>query len=214
MFHGKRVAIVTRLMNRLNVLHHVIPTWLSIPQVDSIIIVDWGCKEDTGLIRYEYPDERIRIIKVPDKSFFDSGASWNEGIRNALCKYVFTVDCDILIKKNPFLAINPEKLRRHFYGWAELPSLTGTSIYPKRMWQDIGGYHEGFPTYGGEDVDFFERAKGRGYRKIEFFTKEYLQHVPHDNLSRMKNFPAYGSHPDFSLKQSIAFNKEWVASGH
>ena len=184
-------TIVTRLMGRLDMLKETLPTWLKVQGIKNIIIVDWGCKEPLQEYVDSLKDDRIIIVHVPDKEFFDAGASWNVGIRYAKTEWIFTVDCDVKIYNQSVLKYmtggKPDN--RAFYNCAITGmALSGTALFTKDQWNKTGGYCEGLKGWGGEDIAFLDNMEKKAeYARIRNMIPEWFEHIQHDESKRSEN---------------------------
>lgn len=89
------LSIVTRCMCRKSFLDQTLPTWIKLKEPQEIIIVDWGMTEDlTDLLLL---DPRITILQIPNRQFFNAGASLNIGVDYAGSDIIFHIDSDIKI---------------------------------------------------------------------------------------------------------------------
>lgn len=180
------LTIVTRCMNRLDHLQQSLPTWIQIPDIKEILIVDWNSSQDLkSLLNI---DSRIKIIRVDDQKYFNRGAAWNTGIKHVQTDFVFCVDCDVLILRPlMFSVLKLNMLNKAFYKVEhDFSSLYGTCIFRKIDWKTIGGYIENTPTWGSEDYYFYQGLKKSGLREI-FLKGSLFHHIEHDNRMRFEN---------------------------
>jgi predicted glycosyltransferase involved in capsule biosynthesis len=178
-------------MDRLSFLEQALPTWCALSEIDEIIIVDWGMKEDLQSLIKGVNDDRICVLHVPNKIHFDAGAAHNLGIRYANEGYVFVIDCDIIVNKSPFLLIDINSNNK-FYNINDVKSLAGTCIFKKYMWEKVNGYVEGLLGWGGEDDNFYDRLIKKEFQKVNI-SSDYLTHIHHDDKLRIKNMVLKGS---------------------
>jgi predicted glycosyltransferase involved in capsule biosynthesis len=187
MYKGRTVCIVTRVMDRLEHLKKSLPTWVSIPDYDSIIIVDWGSKnEDILPFVQSLKEPRIIVIKVKGQDFFDRGAAHNTGIRFSQTELIHIIDCDVLLRQNVLSVINENKEKEFYiYGLSiQNHGTTGTCIIRKKQWEIVHGYAENLLGWGYEDVDFYNKLTVAGFEKKEVLKYEMTEHIEHDDTSR------------------------------
>jgi predicted glycosyltransferase involved in capsule biosynthesis len=206
-FNNQKINIVTRIMGRLSFLEQTLPTWCAVKEIDEIVIVDWGMKED--LLPLIDVDKRITLLQVPDKIYFDDGATWNLGIRYTNSDYILMIDSDVMIKKSPIHLIDfncrnkvylvDERLR-----WWDSPhrGLAGTFILQKHQWEKINGFVEGVYGWGNIDSDFIVRLAINRYELVQTLNCEYFLHIDHGDDLRTENRKHTGS-----IKESNAENK-------
>lgn len=153
----------------------------------EIIIVSDGCI-DNGVeivkqLKDEHPEQNVIIIEKENGGL---SSARNAGIKVATGKYIMSFDADDIMK--------PDCLKEHlklagedcfvtcglmafgndtytaFPKVATIPVLLKTnvvysnSLFPKKMWEDVGGFDEAeIMRYGWEDRLFWLEALGKGY---------------------------------------------------
>jgi glycosyltransferase involved in cell wall biosynthesis len=179
-------------MVRKAYLEKTLPTWLKIPQIEKVIVVDWGAKEDLSEL---CTDVRVEIVSVPDKKTFEQGETWNVGIRRVQSDYVFMVDIDVLfnaeslaLKKLLERIIEGQYAENSYIVCAVWPNhLTGTCIFPKAMIDKANGFIEKLPTRGSEEIDLRNRCdKAGAVRKYDLWPG-MIEHIDHDDAARFEN---------------------------
>ena len=188
----KTINIVTRCMNRKNVLMQTVPTWLKYNNIKKVIIVDWGMKEplDDLLI-----DDRLEIAQVPNKETFEQSEAWNVGIRRCTSDYIFMVDCDVLFNSESYTLnkllsrlTNGEYSENDYIVCGVTPShLTGTSIFLKKQIEAVNGFCEKFPTRGYEEIDLRNRINNNGGKRCPDLFPGMIEHIDHSDKSRFEN---------------------------
>jgi len=209
MIHGNSIGIVTRFMNRLDYLSQSLPTWIKLPEIDQIIIVDWSSEESAIPLIDSINDDRISIVSVPGQSYWDPGRAHNVGIKHTKTELIFIVDCDVKINFPCFKHIKPLP-NREFYirtdKWRgepyKLRGLSGTCIFQKSMWAEINGYAEEKSSYGLEDLDFYNQARNADYKCIKCLTAHELTHISHGYDIRQKHYKHQYSEFNEAIKES------------
>ena len=194
MLGNLRVAITTGSMNRLEPLRRALPTWLALPEVDDIIIVDWGSSPPLSQSLRDFTDPRLRIVRVTDQRHWHHAKCHNLEIRLALsADLLLRLDNDTLMRRDFFLR-HPYR-ERSFYAvnWRCVPpevddkrNLAGTIFAPPRDLMRVNGYNERITTYGREDDDLYARLTIEGYR-WHGIDIETLDHIPHTDQARIEN---------------------------
>ena len=184
------ISLVTCAMNRTENLLKVLPTWLAIPTINEIIIVDWSSTTpvEDSLREASVRDSRIRLIRVLNEPRWVLSYAFNLGFRLAKFDKVLKVDADIMLKldffsKNQltqgmFIAGNweaAEKGQEHINGFffvrhADLAR--------------VKGFNEYITTYGWDDDDIYNRLAEVGARRTLVDTKS-IYHIPHDDSQRL-----------------------------
>lgn len=188
MLQGKTISLVTRFMDRGEHLRHSLPSWLSIPQIDEIIIVDFDSRNDDALeivrtVQEAKPTELkipVHVLRVNNQEYFNRGLALNIGCHYAQGEFIFHVDADVILEKNPLPLITLDKyiLWRATNRWT---SLCGTCIFSKELWQGVGGYAE-FQKGWGHDDDYFH---GKLYQlgvKVQYMDFTAFKHIDHDDI--------------------------------
>jgi len=121
---------------------------------------------------------------------------WNRLIKNSTADYIMLLNNDTLVKpywlkkmlqatrQKKFGAVGAisNKAGRHQGGWEKSPHneivqctmLSGFAVlFPKKVWEELGGFDERFKLYG-EDSDFFTRMR----EKYNLYT-HYGVHIFH-----------------------------------
>jgi hypothetical protein len=202
MILNKSINLITRTMGRLSFLEKSLPSWCLIKEIDKIVIVDWGMKED--VLHLLKIDDRITLIRVSDQKYFETGATRNVGVKFSNSDYIFMIDCDTLLEKNPFELVKDDN---SFFVFKQQKWETGTCLFPKHMWKSVNGYLEGVPSWGDEDVNFYERAIKNGYKKVVLI--DFIKHQEHPNKLRLQNLLDKGDLKD--LNKAILVNRKFMS---
>ena len=186
MLQGKTISLVTRFMDRGEHLRRSLASWLSIPQIDEIIIVDFDSRKDNALaivkeIQPSNPSEMqipIHVLRVYNQEVFNRGRAWNIGIHYAQGEFIFAIDCDVVLKDNPLntISLNKYILWRATNRWT---ALCGTCIFSRELWYQVGGYAE-FQQGWGHDDDYFH---GKLYPigvQAQYMNFNCFKHIDHD----------------------------------
>lgn len=209
----KTISIVTRMMNRKSFLEKTLPTWAAMKCFEQIIIVDWGMKED---LKSLFIDPRIVMLQVPEVDKYDMGKSMNLGIRHCKSDYVLLIDADVLINEKSialtkllFKLMNGDFPAGSFVVQARnYTSLTGTCVYEVEALKKHGGYAEGLPTRGFEEIEFRNRASQKGGTiSFDIFPGMFF-HIDHDDKIRFENFEL----KDFDIISADQHNQKAVKS--
>lgn len=164
------------------------------------IVVDDGSPGDVvKALRQFAGDPRVRLIRQENKGL---AAARNAGIAQARGRYILPLDADDLITPE-FLALTVAELDKGVgiaytdfvafddkghsehvqpdYDFEKMATEKGmlfcTSLFPRSMWEEIGGYDETFKK-GWEDYAFWLSAGLKGWhaRKVPGFLFWYRQH--------------------------------------
>jgi predicted glycosyltransferase involved in capsule biosynthesis len=201
MISNKKIAIVTRCMDRLEYLVKSLPTWLAIREIDSVTVTDWSSKEDILSFVDTLNDSRISVIKVENKTVFERSKAHNVGIRYTQADLIFLLDCDVIvtnpklfssikINENEFYTVSvpiSNKILENSIDKLWMWRLYGNCIFWKDQWKKINGFYENFVGYGIEDIDFYVRLIKSGQIERKILTKDMLYHMLHKDELRSIN---------------------------
>lgn len=209
----KNVSIVCASMNRTNALKVSLNSWLLNEKFKEIIIVDWSSAEN--LKNLEKLDNRIKVVIIPDKKYFDISKAYNIGIKNCSQEWILKMDVDYIL--NPYYDIFEEYLNHiqddeiltgsyndslldNKLGFLEY--LNGLIFLKKEAFNDINGYNENFQGYGFDDEDLYLRLNQKYKRLFLDQNKKIVFHVPHEDNKRYENYE------DKDIKKSLLKNIE------
>ena len=92
------VSLICSCKNRIDALRVSLNSWVAHKEITEIIIVDWSSDEPIDfLLNY---DDRIKIIRVPDQTYFNQPQPLNLALSMASGDKILKVDCDYII--NPY----------------------------------------------------------------------------------------------------------------
>jgi glycosyltransferase involved in cell wall biosynthesis len=175
MVQGKKISLITRFMDRLRTLSQVFPSWLTLPEIDEIIIVNWSSKKD-DIAKYlkTFNDKRIILVNVENQKFFNRGMAWNTGIHCASGEWLFCIDGDVSIKSN---LLNSISLDENVIYRSQ--TCVGTCIVEKDSWKKVKGYAEYLQGWGEEDIDYYLKLEKVGV-VTRLFNDDLFGYVFHD----------------------------------
>jgi glycosyltransferase involved in cell wall biosynthesis len=176
------ISAVVCSKNRTKNLEQAVNSWLNIPEIDEIIILDWGSD-----IPVDIKHKKIRLFRVEQKLWHLTKA-YNVAIQLSNGEQILKLDADYVLY--------PEFLKEHklqngmFY--------TGISDYAKTSCQGLlfcwkkdflkcNGYDERIAAWGYDDSDLTDRLIQLGLisNVINF---DLIEHIPHTDLDRVKYY--------------------------
>tara|TARA_R110000868_G_scaffold386689_1_gene655050 strand:- start:263 stop:3136 length:2874 start_codon:yes stop_codon:yes gene_type:complete len=92
------VSIICACKNRYDALKISLNSWVMFDEVKEIIIVDWS--SDKSIENLLNLDDRIKIIRVNDKKYFNLSQPLNLAASLTTGEYILKLDCDYII--NPY----------------------------------------------------------------------------------------------------------------
>lgn len=195
MLNGRHVTLTTGSMNRLSSLRRALTTWLALPEVDEIIIVDWGSKEPLRDALDDFRrDERVIIVRTEQKHWHNSKCH-NLELQLILAKEALwlRLDNDTLVRSDFFAKHSHQEGSFYAVNWRTVPAtnddkrnLAGTLFVDPDYARKIQGYNERLIHYGHEDDDLHARLLAAGYRWREVVL-ETVEHLPHPDKARYEN---------------------------
>lgn len=153
-------SIVTPNRNRLETLREVLPSWQAAPLVSEIVVVDFGSERPIQI--QDFADRRkLKLIRVSKTDEWRIGLAINLGVDQAEAEMICKLDSDMEIREAAWLStVQPDTaFYRGRYGTAVS---NGQTVFAKRHWRAIGGYHEWLSGYGFDDSDFYIRLRRSG----------------------------------------------------
>ena len=154
-----------------NTLKIALQSWLSVPGISELIIVDWGSSIPISTAIPELlQDHRIRLITAPhEKKWILSWAY------NLAAKFVpsgsmmLKVDCDTVLSVD-FLKRHPmEELVFYADDWKTAANenqkhLNGVFYVKYSYFAEVNGFDERLQTYGNDETDLYDRLNASGFR--------------------------------------------------
>ena len=184
------VSIICGVKDRAEHLFKVLPTWLVLPEVAEIIIVDWSSKE-----RLYFPRESlVTVVRVEGEELWQPGPCFNLALQVATKPYVLKLDVDVAVKDSAFFRAHPV-LPNVFYAGDHYKAddeneahLSGIVYAKLSDLLSVNGYNERMTTYGYDDDDLYERLQLAGLSRHTVNHKAFY-HIPHSNAIRLQHQP-------------------------
>ncbi len=191
----RKIILTTGSMNRLEPLRRSLVTWVKLPEVSRILIVDWGCRDPLrrALLDHLLEDDRLVIARVEASHWQNSRCHNLELQLAADFDLLLRVDNDVLVAPD-FFSRHPMR-SSHFYcgNWRNVPhevddkrNLTGTLFASPKDVLAAGGYNERLLLYGKEDDELYDRMSASGLVRLDV-DLESLDHIPHPDATRFEN---------------------------
>lgn len=181
------ISVVTTCKGRLHHLQQALPLLVAQAHAE-IIVVDYGCPDNTGdWVKLNYPD--VIVIRVTDDKSFCAARARNTGANAASSPWIFFVDADVKVSDHLFKWANNSLDNRCFYragseGGFKKKDTWGTFICSKKSFDEVDGYDEVFRGWGGEDDDLYRRLINIGLVESNY-PGEYVMPIPHDDPQRL-----------------------------
>ena len=186
-----RVSLITAIKDRTELLEAAFATWINIPEISQIIIVDWSSKDTSIIEKVARQDSRAVIVRVENELYFNHTRTKNLGVNLSDGEMIVVTDADIMI--NPQLGRLVSALNANdklFYrGW--IPGGYGTIVVRRHILDAVGGYDERMEGWGGSDDDLYLRLTLRGFQ-FAYIPKGLLTHIDHSEEARHINMMVRG----------------------
>jgi Glycosyltransferases involved in cell wall biogenesis len=179
----KKVSIIIPCYNYAQYLDEAIQSALNQTVECEIIVVSDGAIDNSVEIARKYP---VVVLEKPNGGL---SSARNYGIQHATGEYIMSFDSDDILK--PYAIEEHLKLAGHntivtcalmAFGsdnYTARPRVAtidillktnciySNSLFPKKMWEDIGGFDESeVMRKGWEDREFWLRALIKGYKSV------------------------------------------------
>jgi len=192
-----RISLVTTCKGRLAQLQETIGGCLQQNDPNyEYVVVDYDCPEGTAEWVKSRPDDRVVVVKIHNRPFFNQSHSRNLGARAATGEILVFIDADTILQPG-FLSSVRRTLRRNSFmttsmvlaGEKDYGSGAGLMGYGgiigcwKKDWEAVRGFDETMVGWGGEDDDFRRRLRGRGLTPL-LFDLTLCRAMDHDEASR------------------------------
>lgn len=227
------ISCIIGLMDRVDRLEEMLPTWTKVDKIKDFVIVDWSSKHlviNSKIVQEQINKKNnIKVIRVDDQKYFYRCLAWNlaNQYTDPENKILLKLDVDYVNVDESwlnYLIFADKKLNRYFItgSSAFYDHSTGFLLVNKEDFGD--GYNENaIPAWGFEDTDLIRRLENKKVeisenyldweedklKRIIFFDIEkYIYHIPHNEDERIKNLINYD--PSLATKrwELAVFNKK------
>ena len=166
-----KTILVAACRNQGSTLKIALQSWLSVPGIAELIIVDWGSSiHISEAIPELLQDPRIKLITAEHEQTWI--LSW---AYNLAAKFVpsgsmmLKVDCDTVLSVD-FLKSHPmEELVFYADDWRTTANenekhLNGVFYIKHSYFVEVNGFDERLQIYGNDETDLYDRLNTTGYR--------------------------------------------------
>mmetsp|Transcript_22524 Transcript_22524/g.29474 ORF Transcript_22524/g.29474 Transcript_22524/m.29474 type:complete len:783 (+) Transcript_22524:115-2463(+) len=197
---GPLISVVAVVRDRTATLLQALQSWLEIPSVNEVVLVDWGSQPPlTNQLGPEarswLQNQRVRFIFAAEEKWSIVRA-YNLGFQFASGSLILKADADTLLHKDFFDAHTFEaSASSYFYrgNWRHSPDennkhLNGIIFAQKKHLFEIMGYDERMENYGHDDADLYQRLSvnlGLQERRLNYST---ISHLKHSESQRQAGF--------------------------
>jgi hypothetical protein len=212
-------SAVTAVKNRFPILQASISSWLVQEEIKEIVIVDY----DSDDFDYKYIkslDDRIKVIRVKDKPYFNLSDAYNIALQNCSYDNILKLDVDYFL--NPYYKLSDwlhyDLNKTYITGnWEQnqldnklgfIENLNGFVVCKKEFLDKIGGYRGNQHGYGYDDCDLYKRLLSEC--NIERVNIDLMKnrvpifHIPHSNYYRSAHYKNKNIRESLILNQAEA----------
>jgi len=206
-------------MNREDSLAKCLASWVPIPEVGEIIVVDWCSKNpliDNLNIKNIFSD-KIKILRVEDEVFFSLPKSYNLAYSHTNSEYKILMKLDA-----DYESIDPSWLQKLNLKDKELDNYFLTGDYRTNKEhsgfllvnkKDFVLFNENFEGWGFHDQYIYELIKNNSDHVLFSDIHKYIKHIPHSYGKRVKNYQNKDMFDTMKKNREIAiYNKTFIES--
>ena len=213
----REYSAITAVKNRFPILQASISSWLVQEEIKEIVIVDYD-SDDFDHDRMKSLDDRIKVIKVKDKPYFNLSDAYNIAIQNCSYDNILKLDVDYFLnpyyKLSDWLYYNLDKT--YITGnWEQnqldnklgfIENLNGFVVCKKEFLDKVGGYKGNQHGYGYDDSDLYKRLLSEC--NIERVNIDLMKnrvpifHIPHSDYYRSAHYE------NKNIRESLLLNQK------
>lgn len=191
-------SIICSCKNRNKALNVSLSSWINLPEIEEIIVVDWS--SDENLEHILFLDQRIKLVRVNNQRYFNQIQPLNLAASLVKSELILKLDSDYII--NPYYDFIGKYKPKKGYFSSGYPSekvegkannfytfLRGLLFVYKEDFNLVGGYNETLKeNYAYEDEDIRRRLLKLGLQEKYIDFDFFLIHIPHQDNKRTENF--------------------------
>jgi len=181
------ITVLCAVRDRAENLMEAVDSWLAIPEISRIVIVDWGSLEPVSDLSRIANRSSIQVIRA-EADRWHLSAALNRGLREIPDGWVLKADADHKLKKSFFSTIKPAPGTFYRARWEDYfpanSGLNGLCFAQADDLRTVRGWDERIQTYGWEDTDLYLRLAAIGLHQKPIFPG-VARHIPH--LKRPKS---------------------------
>lgn len=188
------VHVIASCADRLSTLLTCLPTWLSVPEVSSVTIVDWGSAEPLHIsLRDQLISAagKVRIVELSEPMPWMLSTSVNLALHFVPLdepSLLLKVDCDTVLQPS-FVQSHPLSENDFYAGdWKVARDenelhLNGVLFIHTASFLRVNGYDERLQSYGYDDTNLHERLEAAHIAPHPLHY-DHIQHLKHDDSVR------------------------------
>lgn len=174
------ISAVVCSKNRTGHLEQAIKSWIACPEIDEIIVLDWG-SDDPIVIAHN----KVKVYRT-DQKLWHLTKAYNVAVQLACGEQILKLDADYVLDKE---FLTRHKLRHGmFYSGQSVKSKNhcqGLILFWKKDFILCNGYNERLVVWGYDDTDLSDRLKKLGLTS-EIIDFHFISHLDHSDVERMR----------------------------
>lgn len=196
LLQNKYASLIIACMNREDNLATILPSWINIPYIKEIIIVDYSSKKPISQHEKIKPIldscDKINIIRVEGEKFFNLGKAYNLAFDHCNYDTVIKIDSDYECINDQWLDI--------LFSYKDLKDIFIHADY--RFSFELSGFfvvnqsnflyfREDLNGYGYDEIDLYNRIKHENHniKEIVWFDIENsIKHLYHNDKKRSQHY--------------------------
>lgn len=203
------ISAIVCVKNRTNNLLKSLYSWLKIPKITEIIILDFGSEIP---VKIPHLSDRIKLYRYESK-FWHLTKAYNIASQLSTKNIIMKLDADYYLDKF-FLTHNklPKDKKSFVCGKIQKPwNLCGFLFVHRENFFAVNGYNERIINYGYDDYDIYIRLESIGLKRI-FLNSDFITHLPHDESNRTLFQPQkhISKHNSNKNNKKIAIEQPWT----
>jgi len=201
------ISLICACKNRKDALRVSLGSWIAFKNIKEIIIVDWS--SDDSIRDLAKMDNRIKIIEVKNKKYFNQPQPLNLAASIATGEYILKVDCDYII--NPYYSFfdninyyvddksflcgnHVDGIDKVYTTSPYFDYLKGFLLLLRKHFVKSGGFNENITKcYAFEDNELYTRLQLLGLTRKNIYYDFNLIHIPHPDKKRTENFEGFST---------------------
>lgn len=217
-FDSKRsYSVITAIKNRFPILQASMSSWLVQEEIKEIIIVDYD-SDDFDHDFITSLDDRIKVISVKDKKYFNLSDAYNIAIQNSSYDNIIKLDVDYFL--NPYYKLSDwlhyDLDKTYITGnWSQnqldnqlgfIENLNGFVVCKKEFLDKVGGYKSNQHGYGYDDCDLYKRLSSEcNIERVHIGLMKNrvpIFHIPHSDYYRSVHYE------NKNIRESLLLNQK------
>lgn len=189
------ISVFTAVKNRTESLEEALKTWVTFPEIDEIILLDWGSDESLLPLVRKYQNGKIVLAEAGPREKWILSFACNLAARLTSRTKILKLDADVRLLDG-FFDRHPLKQGEFYCGnWRTRRNdnemhLNGVVYVNRDDFFRVNGYNEYIKFYGWDDSDLYLRLEATGLSRHDL-DLDTLYHIPHASRTQFQSTPAH-----------------------